>query len=170
MLRPTSQKVIRIAFAVSVGITIASVVLRFALQPGEHPRRQSQDLIFSFLGYSNGMAVVELKNRAKEAVQLAYGYIEIEFRNPTNGSISAGEPYLVSNNSLLAPGALFRESFPPPTNRLCWRASLAAFDVRELNRKRALEHNWLWRNRPRCLFKQYPKLDYVHADTDWISP
>ena len=164
------QKPLRIAFAASMCVAAASIVLRYALEPGKHPRRESTDLTLSFVGYSNGMAIVELKNSTQKTVQLAYGYIEILFQNPTNDSTFAGEPHRVNSSDVLTPGGSTRESFPTPTNGLCWRATVAAFDGREFDRKKTVERSWVWRHRPRWLFKQYPKLEYVHADTVWIAP
>src|SRR5258708_2196010 len=165
------RRVLLIAFAASVCVTIASIALGFASEPADHPRQPASDLSLSFLGYSNGLAVVQVKNQGKEKVQLAYGYIEVEFRNPTNGSVFfSGEAYPVSSSHVLASGALFRDLFPPPANGFCWRAMLAAFDGRELKRKQAVEGSWFWRHRPSYVVKRYPELAVAHADTEWIAP
>ena len=165
------RRILWLAFGAAVFITMVSFGLRFGLEPAEHPRRQASDLALSFLAYSNGMAVVEVGNRGTQKVQLAYGYIEIEVRDLTNGSVSfSGDAYRVSGSDVLSAGALFHDSFPAPTNRACWRATLAAFDGRELERKQAVEASWLWQHRPLWVLRQYPKLSLVHADTEWIGP
>ena len=122
---------------------------------------QSRSLKVSFLGYTNGNAFIQIKNRTSHTVHL--WTIGVYSRDPEHVAGWHLSSYDITNGSRLSAGATIVTDFPAPTNHVLWRAAVGGVDQRELNIKRALKDTWLFRP---YLFVVHPR----YAQTDWIAP
>jgi hypothetical protein len=133
----------------------------------KRPGGRSHALAISYLGWTNGNAVLEVKNLAARTTFLS-DYVIIEYRNPVDASDYITGEYLPINNTL-PPGGACKVSFIVDNNRLHWRA--VAGEVEQVS-KRATDVYykipWAWQSA--WAAKLLPKQRFDYAETDWIAP
>src|SRR5689334_18636333 len=98
-------------------VLIISIEERYwSLQPLEQPLPRSNVLAVSLVCFTNGDAIVEVRNRSRQLVHLDYGcgiYAPYSIGDSTDHWIVG---YRISNGSLMLPGARARVQFSAPTN------------------------------------------------------
>ena len=142
---------------------------RWSLLPLEQPLPRSNTLAVSLVGYTNGDAIVEVRNRSRQAVHLDYGcaiYAPYSIPDSTDHFIAG---YRISNGSPLSPGAVARVQFSAPTNRPHWRAEVAFMGDREQRLGKWLRGTWPFNL---CPPEHYPSklMEPQVKSSCWIAP
>ncbi len=149
----------RLLITTLVGVILLTAAASYWPLGGTAERsRQSRMLELRFLGYTNGNAIVQIKNRASQGVWLhphVYIYSRDPFRIVYNYEITNAQP--------LAGRATQIAAFPAPTDLPHWRAEVGGVGMHEVKINNALSRTWP--------FKLHPWANYVrYAQTDWMTP
>jgi len=141
------------------------VAEQFVPEPPTEPAlRQSRALTVSFLGYTNGDAIIQVTNQSAQILHLFKGWVIYSRYHgyEAKGRFSGG---CGISGSPLLPRTAIKVRFPAPTNQLYWRA-----EVRSYEDRRARMLQWIGRRLYRRLTVDNRILGLRLAGTDWIAP
>jgi len=150
---------LRVLLATLVGVTLLTAAVSYwPFGEGAERSRQSRMLELSFLGCTNGNAIVQIKNRSSQGVWL-HERVYIYSRDP----LLIVNTYDITNAQPLAGRATQIAAFPAPTDLPHWRAEVGGVGMHEIYINYVLSRTWP--------FKVHPRANYVrYAQTDWITP
>ena len=148
---------------IALAVVIISIAVQYwAMRPAAWSLPRSNELSVSFIGYTNGLAMIEVTNRARYAIDLDHG-LAIYTRHDSDDRNGRFRGCHVFTNALpLLPGTAVRACFPAPTSRLQWRVEVVCVGDREKKFKNALN--------PYLPPKYALRLQFRGATTEWIAP
>jgi hypothetical protein len=129
-----------------------------------HPKRRLWSALeVSFVGSKNGTAIIDVKNRSTQIIDL-YGYLEIDFRNPVDSSdYFPGGYCMITTVAPLLPRSALRVPFPAPTNKGPWRVAVRGVGQRDRKFKQSLV-------RIPLVGRHFDSSGQGYAQTEWIEP